>query len=154
MVTIAALMSAETGLGASGWARGSQACSGTRPALEPKPISARMKTPSRVPWLGCAWRSASKVSPCPAAASQESPARMATSPMCVMTAYQTPASRTASSRGCPDRISTSDPAAISSQAASSVDTEAAAGTSSRLTANSGHVACATRPDSAPWPPGW
>ena len=46
--TIAALISADTGLGASGWARGSQACSGTRPALDPKPTSVARTPPSAV----------------------------------------------------------------------------------------------------------
>ena len=34
-------MSADTGLGASGWARGSHTCSGTAPAFDAKPASAR-----------------------------------------------------------------------------------------------------------------
>ena len=38
------LISAETWLGAAGWASGSQTCSGTRPAFEPAPISARIST--------------------------------------------------------------------------------------------------------------
>src|SRR5213594_3118912 len=40
-------MSAETWLGAAGWASGSQTWSGTRPALDPKPTSARRKTAAR-----------------------------------------------------------------------------------------------------------
>ena len=38
------LMRAETWLGAAGWASGSHTCNGTRPALEPVPISTRTRT--------------------------------------------------------------------------------------------------------------
>ena len=38
------LISAETWLGAAGWASGSQTCSGTRPALEPAPSSTSRRT--------------------------------------------------------------------------------------------------------------
>ena len=41
---MAPLISAETGLGAAGWASGSQACSGTNPAFEPAPISVSSTT--------------------------------------------------------------------------------------------------------------
>ena len=49
MLTIAALISADTGLGASGWARGNQACSGTSPALDPNPATVNRKTAVRAP---------------------------------------------------------------------------------------------------------
>jgi hypothetical protein len=39
-------MRAETGLGATGWAWGSQTCIGIRPALVPKPIRPRMNRPT------------------------------------------------------------------------------------------------------------
>ena len=41
---MAPLISAETWLGAAGWASGSQACSGTSPAFEPAPISVSTTT--------------------------------------------------------------------------------------------------------------
>src|SRR5215469_18290054 len=42
-LVITPLISAETWLGAAGCASGNQTCSGTRPALEPAPISVRIK---------------------------------------------------------------------------------------------------------------
>ena len=50
------LMSAETWLGAAGWASGSQTCSGTRPALEPAPISASTRTTAATAAAGGASR--------------------------------------------------------------------------------------------------
>ena len=44
---MAALISAETGLGASGWARGSQACMGTSPAFDPNPADVSRNTAVR-----------------------------------------------------------------------------------------------------------
>ncbi len=41
VLSMTPLISAETGDGAAGCASGSQTCSGTRPALAPKPSSAR-----------------------------------------------------------------------------------------------------------------
>jgi hypothetical protein len=38
-LTIAPLSTAEAGVGAAGWASGSQTCSGTSPALMPKPAT-------------------------------------------------------------------------------------------------------------------
>jgi hypothetical protein len=46
----------ETWLGAAGCASGSQACSGTMPALEPAPISARIKASAPIVAEGCAVR--------------------------------------------------------------------------------------------------
>ncbi len=43
------LSSADTGEGATGWASGSQMWSGTRPALEPNPIKARVKATGPTP---------------------------------------------------------------------------------------------------------
>src|SRR5438105_1318886 len=42
------LISAETWLGAAGCASGSHTCSGTMPAFEPAPISARVSTPAAI----------------------------------------------------------------------------------------------------------
>ena len=62
-------MSAETWDGAAGCASGSQACSGTSPALVPKPRKASPK--ATLDHTGCSSpaRIASKVKPCPKAAS-------------------------------------------------------------------------------------
>ena len=49
ILIIAPDMSADTWLGAAGCARGSQTWSGMSPAFEPKPMSAKAKTASRVP---------------------------------------------------------------------------------------------------------
>ena len=43
-LVITPLISAETWLGAAGWASGSQTCSGISPAFEPAPISASVST--------------------------------------------------------------------------------------------------------------
>ena len=55
------LISAETWLGAAGCASGSHTCSGTRPAFEPAPISARIKANAPIVADGCAERIASNV---------------------------------------------------------------------------------------------
>ena len=81
---MAALISAETGLGASGCARGNQACSGSSPALEPKPANVRTNTAVRAP-AGTADRSAKRSAP-PAADSTIRPSRIATNPSWVITA--------------------------------------------------------------------
>ncbi|CKU53532.1 Uncharacterised protein [Mycobacterium tuberculosis] len=77
-LTIAALINADTGLGASGWARGSQACSGTRPAFEPNPTSVSINTAARTPSQP-APRPANRSEP-PAAANTTSPTRIAMNP--------------------------------------------------------------------------
>ena len=81
---MAALINAETGLGASGCARGNQACNGSRPALDPKPASVSTNTAVRTPG-GTADRSA-KRSASPVADSSISPSRIATNPSWVITA--------------------------------------------------------------------
>ena len=43
-LVITPLIRAETWLGAAGWASGSHTCNGTSPALDPVPISTRMRT--------------------------------------------------------------------------------------------------------------
>ena len=84
-LTIAALISAETGLGASGCARGNQACSGTRPALEPNPTSVRTNTAVRAPG-GTADRSANRSAPPAARTARIRPSRIAANPSWVITA--------------------------------------------------------------------
>ena len=54
------LINAETWLGAAGCASGSQACSGTMPALEPAPISARIMASAPIIADGCAARICAK----------------------------------------------------------------------------------------------
>ena len=77
-LTIAALISADTGLGASGWARGSQACNGTRPAFDPNPATVNANTAIRAP-SGTRARAANRSAP-PAADNTINPIRMATNP--------------------------------------------------------------------------
>ncbi len=138
-------ISADTGPGASGWARGSHTCTGTAPALDAKP--ARASTNARE-------RTAGGMAPAPAriAANDWPPAcapittsasRIAAAPACVITAYHWAASR-ASARRCPVSSSSRDDSAISSQAAMNVAMLAAAGTASRLVMNSGSSAVAVR----------
>jgi hypothetical protein len=55
-LVITPLISAETWLGAAGWASGSQMCSGTRPALEPAPMSASRNTRPAAKASGCCAR--------------------------------------------------------------------------------------------------
>ena len=57
---MAPLISAETWLGAAGWASGSQACSGTSPAFEPAPISVSSTTSTAASWESWPARMAAK----------------------------------------------------------------------------------------------
>ena len=54
------LISAETWLGAAGWASGSQTCSGTSPAFDPAPSSTSARTSADRPGVRSAPRIASK----------------------------------------------------------------------------------------------
>jgi len=141
IVTIEALISADTGLGASGCARGSQACSGRRPAFEPKPITVSRNTAVRVPAETESARAArvAKSSAPPAAESTTRATRIATNPSCVMTAYTIPADRTAARRWSAS-TSASDAAAISSQHSRNVVTVPAAGTRTMPATNVGSMA--------------
>ena len=134
-------MSAETGEGASGWARGSQTCSGTAPAFDPKPARARTNARDRTAGgIPPAWAAiAAKDWPPACAPIRTNASRIAAAPAWVITAYHWAASR-ASRRRCPVSSSSSDDSAISSQAAMNVAMLAAAGTSSRLVMNSGSSA--------------
>ena len=88
MLTIAALINAETGLGASGWARGNHACSGSRPAFDPKPMRVSRNTAVRVPSEMPPDPAAmvAKGSPPPAADSTTRASRIAAKPSWVITA--------------------------------------------------------------------
>src|SRR5271165_356615 len=55
-LVITPLINAETWLGAAGCASGSQACSGTTPALDPAPISASTNANAAIPGDGCTAR--------------------------------------------------------------------------------------------------
>lgn len=83
-LTIAALINADTGLGASGWARGSQACSGSSPAFEPNPARVSANTMSRTP-LGSVQVPVSRSEPAAADATM-SPTRTSKKPSWVITA--------------------------------------------------------------------
>ena len=143
-------MSADTGLGASGWARGSHTCSGTAPAFDAKPASARMNARERTAGgtPAAPARIAANDWPPACAPSRTSASRIAAAPACVITAYHWAASL-ASGRRCPVSSSSREDSAISSQAAMNVAMLPAAGTSSRLVMNSGSSAVPVRP-----PPPW
>ena len=147
--TIAPDISAETGLGASGCARGSQTCSGTAPAFDAKPARASTNTAERTASGSApAWsRIAANDWPPACAPDRTSASRIAAAPAWVITAYHWAAAR-ASARRCPVSSSSSDDSAISSHAAMNVAMLAAAGTSSRLVTNSGSSAATAR---LPWP---
>ena len=85
-------MSAETWLGAAGWARGSQTCNGIMPALAPKPRNASTKARLRVAagrLAAVARRSAN--APMPPFISRKKATMRAASPTCAMPKYQRPA---------------------------------------------------------------
>src|SRR4051794_7378865 len=132
MFTIAADISADTWLGASGWARGNQTCRGTIPAFEPNPARHSTKTSPAAAGdkLPAAARTATQVSPVAGAAITSIPIRTATNPEWVITAYQRPADATSTRCRCSTTTSSNDVNAISSQHARNVATLPAAGTSS------------------------
>ncbi len=93
--TIAALITAETWLGASGWARGSQTWSGTSPALVAKPMSSNRKAAipvGPVIWAAEIWVN---VVLWALLATRAKPVARLRKLRCVITAYQTAAVRTA-----------------------------------------------------------
>ena len=138
-------ISADTGLGASGWARGSQTCRGTAPAFDAKPASASMnareRTAGGIP--PAARRMSAKDCPPACGLIRTNARRIAAAPAWVITAYHCAASR-AWLRWCPVSSSSREDSAISSQAAMNVATLAAVGTSSKLVVNSGSRTAAAR----------
>ena len=88
MLTIAALINAETGLGASGCALGSHACSGSRPAFDPNPRTVSRKIALRGPGVRLSTFAAMvvKASPPPVADKTTRAIRMNTKPNWVMIA--------------------------------------------------------------------
>lgn len=134
-------MRAEAWLGASGCARGSHTCTGTSPALAPKPSTSRTNATPAVPERGSTRARSVNAVPPPAAASTANPAVIATMDRCVITAYQSPASRAAAEVACSASTSTAEAPAMSSQASRNDTTSPAAGTScspSRNTASATH----------------
>ena len=95
IVTIAALIAAETWLGASACARGSHTCIGTRPALVPNPRTSRTKASAAAPEPGrTAAIAANPVLP-DCAARTDSPASTSRKLSWVIAAYHSAADRTA-----------------------------------------------------------
>ena len=142
-LTIAALISADTGLGASGCARGSQACSGTRPAFDPNPATVNTNTAIRAP-SGTRRQGREPVGrhrppTTPSARSGWPRTRAGSSP------HTTAPPSATSGRVCSASTSTSEASAINSHASRNVVTDAAAGTSSIAATNSGNTASGTRP---------
>ena len=136
-----ALISAEAWLGASGWARGSHTCSGTRPDFAAKPTTSRTNATLPATDDGSALASTPKPTPPVCPTSTANPARIATRLRCVMTAYQSAASRAAGLRACSASTRTVEAPAMSSQASRKLTTSAAAGTSCiprRNTASAAH----------------
>ena len=119
---MAALISAETLLGDSACARGSQGCSGTAPALPAMPKTSNRKmtaatTGGNPPATDRRW---AKSAPPAAADNHTAPTSRATNPAWVSTAYQVAAPRTAGWCLCSVRTRSSEVIAISSQPISSV----------------------------------
>src|SRR5262249_50362606 len=85
-------LSADTWLGAAGWASGNHTCSGTSPALDPKPTAASKNTAVRSVGesAGLAARRVAKLPSPDAPTSRKAPSRN-DSPTCVMPMYQIPA---------------------------------------------------------------
>ncbi len=86
---MAADIRADTGPGASGWARGSQTCRGTMPAFEPNPTTASTNALSRTQggrWADLAAMAAKDWLPVWVARSTR-PTSNARAPNCVITAY-------------------------------------------------------------------
>jgi hypothetical protein len=80
-------MSAETWLGAAGWASGSQTCSGITPALAPKPRARSPKARPAAPGVsGPAVDQSAKRKLPVQAPSSSMPASRQASPACVITA--------------------------------------------------------------------
>ena len=99
-------MTAETWLGATGCAIGSQMCSGMIPHLEPKPKSASRKTALRKPGESDVTPARMVVNEVVKSApeSNRNMAISATNPACIMAKYHTPA-RTVPRRSCSVRTS-------------------------------------------------
>ena len=146
---MAADIRADTGPGASGWARGNHTCSGTAPAFDPKPITASTKAVLRTHAGRCGDRSAMTAKDWlpERVASSTKPRINAAAPNCVITAYHCPAPCTSLRCAWSARTRKSDVTAISSQRNKKVVTLDAAGTSSRVVTKSGRMHEAVRLES-------
>lgn len=111
-----ALINAETGLGASGCTRGSQACGSTAAVFDVNAAATTMNTsPRTVGDTVCApARSAANASPPVWAANRANPASISTSPRCVITAYQRSACRSEARSRCSASTSQREASAVSS----------------------------------------
>ena len=139
---MAADIRADTGPGASGWARGSHTCSGTMPAFEPNPTTASTKALLRTQAGRCAdlrGDDGERLAPGRVASSTR-PTSNAAAPNWVITAYHWPAGCTSDAARWSTRTSRSDVTAISSHRNKNVVTLDAAGTSSRVVTKSGQDA--------------
>src|SRR5271166_4509782 len=150
--TMAADIRADTGPGASGWARGSHTCRGTAPAFDPKPTSASTKAVLRTQAGRCGdLRAMTAKDWLPERVdSNTSPRINAAAPNCVIAAYHCPATCTSLWCAWSVRTRRSDVTAMSSQRNKNVVTLDAAGTSSRVITNNGRMHEAVRLES-PWP---
>ena len=139
-------ISAETGLGASGCAFGSQTWKGTTPAFEPKPTRASRKTSPRTPGERCRECSAMAANDCPSAcaAKTKNPTRIRAAPTWVSTAYQEAALWTGSLRQWSTSTSASDVNAISSHSIMKVATLPALGTRRSVVTKIGNTHAAVR----------
>ena len=148
-MTIAALIAAETWLGASGWARGSQTCNGTRPAFNANPNASATNATSRAAAGGVAAAMSSKpMLPAPAA-SRARPASTARKLAWVSTAYQARAGRTEGRLAWSAATSTVEASAISSQPVRKTTTSPAAVTSSIPARNTAYAVQALREAAGP-----
>ena len=132
---MAALMTADTWLGASGCARGSQTCRGTIPALLANPTISRANATDAVPESAGTRAIAVKPVPPPAAARTANPSKSITKLKWVITEYHRAAERTGARWAWSARSSTVEATAISSQHSRNETASAAAGTSCSASRN-------------------
>ena len=149
ILTIAALITAETWLGAAGWARGNQTWNGTAPALVANPAISSAKAIDAWRDLGSTALMASKPVPPPSAASTVKPSSSSPKLRWVIAAYQSAADRTSSRSRCSVSTSTVEASAISSHISRNETASAAAGTSCIETRNAGSATQEVREAAGP-----
>ena len=149
---MAADMRAETGPGASGWARGSHTCSGTAPAFEPNPTTASTNAVERTQGARCGpWAAITAKDWLPERSASSTNAKSnAAAPNWVITPYHWPARWTSSRTRWSASTNSSDVTAMSSHKNKKVPTADAAGTSSRVVTKRGSTHDPVRLES-PWP---
>ncbi len=147
---MAALIRAETWLGASGWARGSQTCMGTMPAFVANPrMSATKATVAAVGLHGVRRKALNWVLPA-SAARMAKPISTRKKLSWVMAAYQSAAERTAEPRTCSVSTRTVEVSAISSQASRNETTSALAATSCMAVRKTASAIHDVREADGPW----